>query len=224
MTKKFIAVAGNIGVGKSSLVARLSERLAYQPFYEPVAENPYLVDFYRDMGAWAFHSQVFFLANRLRSHRELLDHPASVVQDRSVYEDAEIFACNLFAQGYIAERDYRSYRALYESILPFLPPPDLVIYLRASVETLLARIQRRGREFERQISRDYLEPLNQLYEDWIRRFSLCPVLAVPADELDFVAHSSHLDLITTKVQEKLTGKEEVVFARDELESVHSHAD
>jgi len=224
MTKKFIAVAGNIGVGKSSLVTRLSERLAYQPFYEPVAENPYLADFYRDMSAWAFHSQVFFLANRLRSHRQLLDHPASVVQDRSVYEDAEIFARNLSEQGYIAERDYRSYRALYESILPFLPPPDLVIYLRASVETLLARIRRRGREFERQISVDYLDPLNRLYEDWIQRFSLCPVLSVPADQLDFVVHSSHLDLIVTKVQEKLTGKEEVVFGRGELESVNSQGD
>lgn len=224
MTKNFIAVAGNIGVGKSSLVTRLSERLAYQPFYEPVAENPYLADFYRDMSAWAFHSQVFFLANRLRSHRQLLDHPASVVQDRSVYEDAEIFARNLSEQGYIAERDYRSYRALYESILPFLPPPDLVIYLRASVETLLARIRRRGREFERQISVDYLDPLNRLYEDWIQRFSLCPVLSVPADQLDFVAHSSHLDLIVTKVQEKLTGKEEVVFGRGEVESVNSQGD
>ena len=221
MTKKFIAVAGNIGVGKSSLVARLAQRLDFQPFYEPVAENPYLADFYQDMGSWAFHSQVFFLANRLRSHRELLDHPASAVQDRSVYEDAEIFACNLFEQGYIAERDYRSYRALYESILPFLPPPDLVIYLRASVETLQDRIQRRGREFERQISADYLGSLNRLYEEWIRRFSLCPVLTVPADALDFVAHSSHLDLITTKVQEKLTGKEEVVFGKAELESVNS---
>jgi len=224
MSKKFIAVAGNIGVGKSSLVTRLSERLAYQPFYEPVAENPYLADFYRDMGAWAFHSQVFFLANRLRSHRQLIDHPASVVQDRSVYEDAEIFARNLSEQGYIAERDYRSYRALYESILPFLPPPDLVIYLRAWVPTLLARIRRRGREFERQISVDYLDPLNRLYEDWIQRFSLCPVLSVPADQLDFVAHSSHLDLIVTKVQEKLTGKEEVVFGRGELESVNSQGD
>lgn len=224
MTKNFIAVAGNIGVGKSSLVTRLSERLAYQPFYEPVAENPYLADFYRDMSAWAFHSQVFFLANRLRSHRQLLDHPASVVQDRSVYEDAEIFARNLSEQGYIAERDYRSYRALYESILPFLPPPDLVIYLRASVETLLARIRRRGREFEKQISVDYLDPLNRLYEDWIQRFSLCPVLSVPADQLDFVAHSSHLDLIVTKVQEKLTGKEEVVFGRGEVESVNSQGD
>jgi deoxyadenosine/deoxycytidine kinase len=222
MTKKFIAVAGNIGVGKSSLVTRLAQRLDFQPFYEPVAENPYLADFYQDMAAWAFHSQVFFLANRLRSHRELLDHPASAVQDRSVYEDAEIFACNLFEQGFIAERDYRSYRALYESILPFLPPPDLVIYLRASVETLQARIQRRGRDFERLISADYLTSLNHLYEEWIRRFSLCPVLTVPADQLDFVAHSSHLDLITTKVQEKLTGKEEVVFGEAELESVNSH--
>jgi len=209
--KRFVAVAGNIGVGKSTLVALLSQQLGWQPFYEPVAENPYLADFYQDMKAWSFHSQVFFLTRRLHAHRQLTEHPTSAVQDRSVYEDAEVFACNLYRQGWMNDRDYRAYRDLYEVLVDFLPPPDLVIYLRASAPTLMARINRRGRDYERTISADYLEQLNQLYESWIGNFKLCPVLSVPADDLDYVAHPSHLDLIVSKVQEKLTGKEEVVF-------------
>ena len=209
--KKFVAVAGNIGVGKSTLVALLCKKLGWQPFYEPVTDNPYLVDFYADMQTWAFHSQIFFLTHRLRMHRQLLDHPTSVFQDRTVYEDAEVFASNLYLQKKIHPRDYRTYRELYEILTEFLPPPDLVVYLRASVPTLYARINSRGRDFERQITQDYLGQLNQLYEEWIAGFRLCPVLTVPSDDLDYVAHTSHLDLITSKVQEKLTGKEEVVF-------------
>ena len=209
--KKFVAVAGNIGVGKSTLVALLCKKLGWQPVYEPVTDNPYLVDFYADMQTWAFHSQIFFLTHRLRMHRQLLDHPTSVFQDRTVYEDAEVFASNLYLQKKIHPRDYRTYRELYEILTEFLPPPDLVVYLRASVPTLYARINSRGRDFERQITQDYLGQLNQLYEEWIAGFSLCPVLTVPSDDLDYVAHTSHLDLIASKVQEKLTGKEEVVF-------------
>lgn len=214
--KKFVAVAGNIGVGKSTLVSLLCERLGWKPFYEPVAENPYLADFYQDMRTWAFHSQIFFLTHRLRSHRQLLDHPTSAIQDRSVYEDAEVFARNLYQQGQIDERDYRSYRELYQVLADFLPPPDLVVYLRASVPKLLERIKLRGRTYERRINEDYLKQLNQLYEDWIQHFGLCPVLTVPADDLDYVANSSHLDLVVRKVQEKLTGKEEVIFEPGEV--------
>jgi deoxyadenosine/deoxycytidine kinase len=214
--KKFVAVAGNIGVGKSTLVEMLCVRLGWEPFYEPVTENPYLEDFYKDMGAWSFHSQVFFLTHRLRSHYKLGQHPGSVVQDRSVYEDAEIFAYNLFLQGYINQRDYQTYRDLYETTSRLLPPPDLVVYLRASVPTLLNRIERRGRNYERTISADYLHGLNDLYEQWIENFTLCPVLSVPADELDYVSHSGHLRLIVEKVQDKLTGKEEVVFEKEEV--------
>ncbi len=216
--KKFIAVAGNIGVGKSTLVTMLSERLGWQPFYEAVAENPYLADFYHDMHLWGFHSQIFFLSNRLRSHRQLLDHPTSVVQDRSVYEDAEIFARNLYDQGYLGERDYATYRQLYEVLTEFLPPPDLVVYLRASVGTLQRRISQRGREYERQITPNYLAQLNALYDGWINRFTLCPVLTVPADDLDYVAHARHLDLIAQKVLDKLQGKDEVVFAPEEVQN------
>lgn len=214
--KKFIAVAGNIGVGKSTLVTLLCERLGWEPFYEAVAENPYLADFYHDMSLWSFHSQIFFLSNRLRSHRQLMDSPGSVIQDRSVYEDAEVFARNLHVQGHLGVRDYATYRQLYEVLTEFLPPPDLVIYLRATTATLTRRIARRGRDYERTIAPEYLAQLNALYTDWIDNFRLCPVLTVPADDLDYVAYPAHLDLIVRKVEEKLHGQDVVVFDAEEM--------
>ena len=209
--KKFVAVAGNIGVGKTTLVHKLCQKLDWTPFLEPEAENPYLADFYQDMKSWAFHSQIFFLTRRLRSHKKLIMHPGSVIQDRSVYEDAEIFAHNLYRQGQISSRDYPTYQDLYQVLVEFLPPPDLVIYLRASVPTLLDRIQKRGRSYEEEIDPGYLEQLNELYEDWIQNFQCCPVLTVPGDDLDFVANGGHLNLILQKMDEKLTGKDEVHF-------------
>lgn len=209
--KKFIAVAGNIGVGKSSLVDLLSKHLGWEPYVEGVVDNPYLADFYADMRAWSFHSQIFFLARRLRDLRRLMDFPKTVVQDRSVYEDAEIFAKNLYRQGFIAERDWKTYRELYEVLTELLPPPDLVVYLQASVPTLLQRIALRGRDYEKNISPDYLAQLNVLYEEWIADFKLCPVLIVPADRLDFVANGGHLDLVLQKIQDKLRGEQLVLF-------------
>lgn len=209
--KRFVAIAGNVGVGKSTLTGLLAERLGWKPFFEAVDENPYLADFYADMRTWSFHSQIFFLSRRLRHHRQLLNHPDSVVQDRSVYEDAEIFARNLYLQGDMSERDYGSYRELYEVLTSFLPPPDLVVYLRAAVPTLVERIAKRGRDYERTISPGYLKRLNHLYEELIENFTLCPILTVPADELDFVTHDAHLTLITEKVLEKLQGQEEVAL-------------
>jgi len=218
--KKFVAVAGNIGVGKSTLVELLCDHLVWQPFFEPVTENPYLADFYDNMRSWSFHSQIFFLTHRLRAHRQLLDHPTSVIQDRTVYEDAEVFARNLYNQNLIHDRDYSTYRDLYDVLTQFLPPPDLVIYLRASIPTLVDRIANRGRDYERQITSVYLSQLNDLYETWIANFNLCPVLTVPADDLDYVSYSAHLDLVVQKVKEKLTGKEEVIF---ELEEINNHS-
>ncbi len=220
MKKRFITVAGNIGVGKSTLVGLLSKKLGWEPFYEPECENPYLADFYQDMHSWSFHSQIFFLARRLRAHRQLLDHPTSAIQDRSVYEDAEIFAQNLYLQHHMSERDYQTYRELYQVLTIFLPPPDLVIYLRASVPTLVRRITSRGRDYEQQIQPEYLQRLNSLYEAWIADFILCPVLTVPADDLDYVAHDGHLNLIVIKINEKLSGKEEVIFEASELEEAN----
>ncbi len=211
ITKHFITIAGNVGVGKSTLTALLSQRLGWVPFYEAVDDNPYLADFYKDMRRWSFHSQIFFLSRRLRHHRQILDQSRPAIQDRSVYEDAEIFAKNLYLRGYMSARDYRSYRELYEAVALFLPPPDLVVYLRASVPTLQHRIALRGRDFEREIPTEYLEQLNELYEEWAQTFNLCPMLTVPADDLDFVKWPEHLELIATKVLEKLQGKEVVAF-------------
>lgn len=209
--KKFIAIAGNIGVGKSTLVEMLCERLGWEPFFEGFVDNPYLADFYTEMRAWAFHSQVFFLSRRLHDLRRLMSFPRTVVQDRSVYEDAEIFAKNLYRQGHISERDWKTYRELYQVLTELLPPPDLVVYLNASVPTLLQRIAQRGREYEKSIAPDYLKQLNILYDEWIADFGVCPILIVPADRLDFVANPQHLDLIAAKVQEQLRGEQMVLF-------------
>jgi deoxyadenosine/deoxycytidine kinase len=207
--KRFVAIAGNIGVGKSSLTGLLSQRLGWEPFYEAVAENPYLADFYQDMTRYAFHSQIFFLSRRLRHHRRLLDFPGSVMQDRSVYEDAEVFACALYRQGHIAARDYRTYRELYEVLVQFLPPPDLVVYLRASVTTLLKRIALRGRNFEQNVAPSYIQQLNDLYEEWMSSFTQCRVLIVPSDDLDFVHNAGDLDRIVARIMAQLRGQEAV---------------
>jgi len=209
--KRFVAIAGNIGVGKSTLTELLSHRLDWEPFFEAVNDNPYLSDFYDDMERWSFHSQIYFLSRRLRHHWQLLQRANSVVQDRTVYEDAEIFARNLYRQGSMSDRDYRSYCELYDVVITVLPPPDLIVYLRASVPTLKERIEKRGRSYEQSISTAYLERLSELYERWIESFSLCPVLTVPSDALDFVTNHDHLDMITEKVLERLQGREEVVF-------------
>lgn len=209
--EKFIVVAGNIGVGKSTLVTLLSQQLGWQPFFEPVAENPYLADFYGDMRTWAFHSQIYFLMRRLRIHRQLMSAEGSVIQDRSVYEDAEIFAHNLYLQNAISERDYATYGELYRVLVEFLPPPDLVIYLQASVETLQQRIANRNRDYEKAIDPAYLLQLNQQYEAWVDGFSLCPVLAIPSDNLNYVTKPEHLALVVEKVQDMLRGKKTVTF-------------
>jgi deoxyadenosine/deoxycytidine kinase len=209
--KSYVVLAGNIGAGKSTLVSMICEKLGWEPYYEPVAENPYLQDFYRDMRAWAFHSQVFFLTYRARAHRALMDIARPVVQDRSFYEDAEVFARALHLQGAISDRDWDTYRGLYQTLTTLLAPPDLVVYLRASVPTLQKRIAMRGRPFETRITDEYLESLHRLYEEWIGGFSLSPVLIVPSDRLDFVRDSRDLELIVTTVADRLRGNQGVLF-------------
>ncbi len=198
--KQFIAIAGNIGVGKSTLTRLISHSFGWEPFYEAAAENPYLADFYADMRRWSFHSQVFYLGKRLEHHRQLVDHPGSVVQDRTVYEDAEIFARNLYEQGQMAERDYDAYRRLYRAVGSFLPPPDLIVYLRASVPTLLEHIKRRGNDYEQNIAPAYLAQLNRLYEDWIGDWTACPVVTIEMDSLDFLQNRVHLESIIEAIR------------------------
>ncbi len=212
--KKYLVLAGNIGAGKSTLVGLLAEQLGFSPYYEPVAENPYLVDFYADMKRWAFHSQVFFLTSRARSHRELSGDPRSVVQDRSLYEDAEVFARNLHEQGALSAQEWATYSELYRTLASVLPPPDLVVYIRASVPTLKKRIACRGREFESSITDEYLSGLNTLYERWIENFDLAPVLVNPGDRLDFVAESRALRAIVHTVRERLRDRQNSLFPWD----------
>lgn len=203
MGRHFIAIAGNIGVGKSTLTGMLAEAFGWQPFYEANAENPYLADFYADMRRWSFHSQVFFLGKRLEHHRQLLDHPDSVVQDRTVYEDAEVFARNLYQQRDMSERDYDAYRRLYQAVSAFLPPPRLIVYLRANIATLQAHIAKRGRDYERAIDPHYLARLNRLYDEWIEDWTACAVLTIDVDELDFQHVPSHFEVIAQRVQSSL---------------------
>jgi len=209
--KTYVVLAGNIGAGKSTLVKMMCDRLGWEPYYEPVTENPYLEDFYRDMKRWAFQSQVFFLTYRARAHRALMDVTRPVVQDRSFYEDAEVFARALHRQGAMSDRDWDTYRGLYRTLTSLLSPPDLVVYLRASVPTLQRRIAQRARAFEASISDAYLDGLNTLYEEWIGGFTLAPTLIVPSDRLDFVKDSKDLAAILSTIQERLRGRQGSLF-------------
>ena len=217
MAKHLVLVAGNIGVGKTSLTERLAARLGWQAAYESVADNPYLPDFYRDMRTWSFHLQVFFLGHRAMQHRALAATPVSAVVDRSIYEDGYVFARALYQLGNMAERDYYAYRRLFDLVVGSLPVPSLLLYLRASTPTLMHRIRSRGREIEAGITEDYLSLLGSFYDDWLADFDLCPVLNIPADHLDFVRHRHHLGIIADRIEDKLAGKEIVVFpTNDEL--------
>jgi len=196
----YVAVAGNIGAGKSSLTRLLSERYRLEPVYEAVDENPYLEDFYRDMRRYAFHSQMFFLATRLRQHLGQVNPGRRVIQDRTVYEDAAVFARQLHRQGVLDDRDHRSYRTMYDAVQAALRPPDLLIYLRADLPTLRRHIRQRGRGYEAGIEDGYLAGLNALYEAWIDSYELSPVVVVPADELDFVHRAADRERLLELVE------------------------
>ncbi|MEM6782758.1 MAG: deoxynucleoside kinase [Bacteroidota bacterium] len=202
--KKYVAIAGNIGAGKSSLTRVLSDYFKWEAFYERVDDNPYLSDFYADMNRWSFNLQVFFLSSRFEHQQSIERAPHSVVQDRSIYEDVEIFARNLHDMGLMATRDYDNYRALFHIMTSYLRPPDLLVYLRASVPTLVRQIQSRGREFESSIRIDYLERLNGLYEDWIDRYE-APRLIVETDGLDFVNEEADRFEIISRIESRLFG-------------------
>ncbi|MBB6478586.1 deoxynucleoside kinase [Spirochaeta isovalerica] len=208
---KYIVIAGNIGAGKSTLVEKLTESINWQPYYEPVSENPYLKDFYKDMHKWAFHSQLFFLSDRMSMHKELQDFKGNVVQDRSIYEDAEIFARNLYINGYMNERDFQTYWKMYSIAINLLNPPDLIVYLKASVPALQTRIAIRNRDFESSISEDYLHNLNILYEKWISKYRESEVLTLDIEEHDILNRPEDLDRIVMRIKEKLRAGQGELF-------------
>lgn len=205
MGKKYVAIAGNIGAGKSSLTRVLSDYFKWEAYYERVDDNPYLTDFYQDMRRWSFNLQVFFLSSRFNHQRQIEQSPHSMVQDRSIYEDAEIFARNLYEMGLMSGRDFENYAELFAIMTSYLRPPDLLVYLRASVPTLVRHIQARGREYESSIRIDYLERLNQHYENWIGRYDLGPKIIVDVDELDFVNSAPDRSEIIARIETRLFG-------------------
>lgn len=211
MTKRFVLVAGNISSGKTSLTERLGEQLGWQTAFESVADNPYLSDFYEVMGKWAFHLQIFFLGHRAQQHLMLANMEEPAIIDRSIYEDAEIFSRALVKMGNMSDRDYKTYRTIFDLVVSKLPAPDLLIYLKAPVPVLMDRIRNRGREMEMGITPEYLSLLEEFYQTWMAKFDLCPVLTIRTDDLDFVHHPNHLEVIIQRILEKLSGKEEVQF-------------
>jgi deoxyadenosine/deoxycytidine kinase len=214
MAKHLILVAGNIGAGKTSLTERIGARLGWWTGYESVVDNPYLADFYGDMRAWSFHLQIFFLGHRADQYLEASRDARSSILDRSIYEDAHIFARALHHMGNLSERDYLAYRHLYELVVDGLPRPDLLIYLKAPVPVLMERIQRRARNMETGISAEYLALLDSFYDEWLDAFDLCPVLTISTDDLDYVHQSQHLDTVMQHIQDKLAGKETVDLTKN----------
>jgi len=189
--RKTIAIAGNIGVGKSTLVEFLSRTYGISPYYEPNEDNPYLPDFYTDMKRWAFHSQLYFLSNKFRIHQELDKMPGLVVLDRTIFEDAEVFATALHEMRKIDQRDWATYRDFYTAILEAINPPDLMIYLRCSMRTLRKRIRLRGRAMEQDIPLSYLKRLDRLYDQWIESYNMGEVLILETDNLDYIHDLVH---------------------------------
>lgn len=215
MTKRLVLVAGNIGAGKTSLTERLGARLGWRTAFESVADNPYLPDFYADMRTWSFHLQVFFLGHRAQLHLDMASCPQSGILDRSIYEDAYIFARALHHLGNLDERDYLAYRRVFDLLVSTLPPPNLLIYLKAPVDILVQRIHRRARSMESGITAEYLSLLESFYGDWIASFDVCPVLTIHTDDLDFVHKSRHLAIVVERIHEKLAGKEDVIFPKNQ---------
>ncbi len=211
MTKRLVLVAGNIASGKTSLAERLGARLGWRTAFESVNDNPYLADFYADMRLWSFHLQIFFLGHRAQQHLELARVPESAIADRSIYEDAHIFARALYHLGNLSERDYRAYRQVFDMVTSGLPRPDLLLYLQAPVTVLVERINQRGRAIEKGITPEYLSLLESFYGEWMQTFDLCPVLTIRTDDLDFVHQAPHFDIVVDRILDRLAGKEEVLF-------------
>jgi deoxyadenosine/deoxycytidine kinase len=198
MASKYIAIAGNMGSGKSSLVEFLCRHFDLKPFFEPNDLNPFLAKFYKDMKRWAFHSQMHFLTHKFRIHRELDSYPHTVIQDRSIYEDAEIFAYNLYRQGSMSKEEWRTYRDLYEVMVEAINPPDLLISLACPLRTLKKRIAKRGRGFEAKVPDEYLKRLERYYKRWLSSYDRSPVLKLSTERMDYLEDFLHRqDLLTT---------------------------
>jgi deoxyadenosine/deoxycytidine kinase len=202
---KHIAVAGNIGAGKTTLTEMLSKHYKWIPNFEDVDHNPYLMDFYEDMPRWSFNLQVFFLNSRLRQLVEIQKGTETVIQDRTIYEDANIFAPNLHEMGLMSKRDFDNYFHFFQTLKTLVQPPDLLIYLNASVPTLVGNIQKRGREYEENIRLDYLKKLNEYYNKWISSYNEGPLLIIDADKNRFPENSEHFGDIIHKVDRELYG-------------------
>ncbi len=200
-----LAISGNIGSGKTTLTEKLAKQFKWEAEFESVDNNPYLADFYEDMDRWAFHLQIYFLNSRINQIKRIQELDKSVVQDRTIYEDANIFARNLHASGHINERDYQNYLCIYNSMIGFVRPPDLLIYLKADIPKLIERIQKRGRSYEDAIRLDYLKNLNQHYEDWISKYDLGKLLIIDVNQLDFVDKVDDFAEIVNKIDVELYG-------------------
>ena len=200
-----IAIAGNIGSGKTTLTTELSKYLDFTPHYEEEDSNPYLFDFYSDMQRWSFNLQIYFINSRLKRIIDVRQKGVNFIQDRTIYEDAQIFAPNLHAMGLMAKRDYETYKDLFETISSLVEPPDLLIYLRGSIPTLVDQIQQRGREYEDSIRLDYLRRLNERYEAWYESYNLGKKMEVVIDELNFRDNPEHLGIIVNRVKAELFG-------------------
>jgi deoxyadenosine/deoxycytidine kinase len=200
---KHIAVCGNIGSGKTTLTEKLAKHYGWIPLYESVDNNPYLRDFYQDMTKWAFHVQIYFLNSRFRQVNEIQGNERPTIQDRTIYEDAYIFAANLHQSGHISERDYQSYLDIFHSMITFVKPPDLLIYLKAGIPKLVRQIEKRGRDFEYSIRLDYLRQLNKQYESWIANYSDGKLLTIDVDQLDFVESTDDFSAVVEKVDLEL---------------------
>ena len=200
---KHIAICGNIGSGKTTLAEKLSKHYGWLPLYESVEHNPYLRDFYMDMTRWAFHLQIYFLNSRFKQVNQIRENERTTIQDRTIYEDAYIFATNLHQAGHISDRDYQSYKDIFNSMIDFVKPPDLLIYLKADVPKLVQQIEKRGRDFEYSMRLDYLRKLNEHYEGWIANYKLGKLLIIDVNKLDFVERIDDFAFIVGKVDLEL---------------------
>ncbi|MEP5290346.1 MAG: deoxynucleoside kinase [Marinobacter alexandrii] len=200
-----IAVSGNIGAGKTTLTEMLAKHYGWQAEFESVDDNPYLEDFYGDMHKWAFHLQIYFLNSRFEQISKLRSGDRTIIQDRTIYEDAYIFAQSLYKQGFFKERDYKNYRALFDSMIEFIKPPDLLIYLKSDISKLVKNIETRGRDYENLIRIEYLKGLNQHYEDWIANYEVGKLLIIDVSEIDFVKNTEDFSNIVFKIDTELHG-------------------